>query len=304
MILKGVISMNSFDLGDSHLECYELGASKAGPRLLVFGAIHGNETCGPEALNRLRRDFESGALELRSGSLRWVPICNPEAYRLNKRYIEENLNRVFTPVSSPTSYESRLAQSLCKAFQDVDYFLDLHSMQSLGDPFVFLNEPTQDSREFCEALKVSYVLEGWPEAYRSFPQFKSFCTQTFADQLKIPNALVECGQHGTSDSADVGYKSVLRALSFLGMIESSEILKSDSLSEVTQLKCITMKDIVFRENEGDRLSRDWKNFDPISQGDLLAIRASGEELRAPYNGFMILPSPDSTVGVEFYYLGS
>lgn len=284
----------SLELG-TELKAYRVEGG-AGPHLLVFGAIHGNETCGPEALSRLKSEIEMGQLSLEQGTLTWVPVCNPRAHKALQRYSEENLNRVFEFSNSTSSYESELAQHLCPLFDGVDFFLDLHSMQSLGDPFVFLNEPNEASRKFCESLKLPFVLEGWPNAYRKMPQLKSACTQTFADKLGIPNALVECGRHLTQESALVGYECVLAALDFLEVGKYS--LKSKEVS-----LCIDMRDIVLREGRGDSLSRDWKNFDPIRNGEVLAVRESGIDLLAPYDGYMILPSPDSEVGTELYYTG-
>ncbi|NCN40570.1 hypothetical protein GW916_04905 [bacterium] len=271
----------------------------SGPHLLIFGAIHGNETCGPEALERIRFDIDSGKISLKQGTVTWVPVCNPEAFKNGARYVEENLNRVFEVSSNVKSYEERLAQVLCPLFAGADFFLDLHSMQSEGDPFVFLNESTEASRVFCESLGLPYLLEGWPAAYRKMPQFRSACTQTFADKLNIPNALVECGRHGTAESAQVGYESVKAALKYLDMIPPES-----SSGSTKKPIAIEMKDIILRENAGDSLARDWRNFDPIKKGDLLATRSSGVEILAPYSGYMILPSPDSNVGTELFYLGT
>lgn len=40
-----------------------------GPHLLVFGAIHGNEVCGPRALKRLITALESREIQLLRGTL-------------------------------------------------------------------------------------------------------------------------------------------------------------------------------------------------------------------------------------------
>ena len=37
---------------------------RAGPRLIVLGAVHGNETCGTHAIERVARELDSGALRL------------------------------------------------------------------------------------------------------------------------------------------------------------------------------------------------------------------------------------------------
>ncbi|MBM4225484.1 MAG: succinylglutamate desuccinylase, partial [Gammaproteobacteria bacterium] len=63
-----------------------------GPRLLVLGAVHGNETCGTRAIERVLGGFERGARDLLRGSVTFVPITNPLAYRRGTRSGDRNLN--------------------------------------------------------------------------------------------------------------------------------------------------------------------------------------------------------------------
>jgi predicted deacylase len=56
-----------------------------GPKLIVLGAVHGNETCGTEAIRRLRHELEQNALRIERGMLTMVPIAHPLAYRLKRR---------------------------------------------------------------------------------------------------------------------------------------------------------------------------------------------------------------------------
>src|SRR3989338_1050916 len=84
-----------------------------GPRILFFGGIHGNEPCGPRAIKNAIALFENGDIRLKRGSVHFVPIANPRAYRDKKRYIDEDLNRIFRKTEHPRSYEAHLANTLC-----------------------------------------------------------------------------------------------------------------------------------------------------------------------------------------------
>ena len=42
---------------------------RAGPRLLVLGAVHGNETCGPRAIEKVLADFDVEKLKLLRGGM-------------------------------------------------------------------------------------------------------------------------------------------------------------------------------------------------------------------------------------------
>ena len=51
-----------------------------GPRLLFLGAVHGNETCGTRALERLVAELAQGTLRIARGALTVVPVTNPLAF--------------------------------------------------------------------------------------------------------------------------------------------------------------------------------------------------------------------------------
>ena len=56
-----------------------------GSRLIITGAVHGNETCGTKAIQRVMQELDSGALIIRNGAVTFVPIANPLAYAKGER---------------------------------------------------------------------------------------------------------------------------------------------------------------------------------------------------------------------------
>jgi predicted deacylase len=279
------------------VEVFEYRTKLPGPTLLVFGAVHGNEVCGPNSLYRLKRELDEGSLKLLQGNLLLVPVANPEAYRLGKRLVEKNLNRVFEPRQSAQFYEERIANELCPLIARCDYFLDLHSMTAKGEPFVFLNENNSHSKEFCLSLGAKKVMTGWPELYSSSGQSDSCCTQTYADRLGKPNALIECGTHGTPEADEVAYEAVRGALAYLEMAEK---IGKRSPEEVETLK---LTHVYFRESAGDTLVKEWNTFDAVREGELIAwVGEFKNEYRASENGFIIFPHAAAPVGTELFYL--
>jgi predicted deacylase len=274
----------------------EFKSGLPGPRLLVFGAIHGNEVCGARALERLASEFESGLRRLLRGSCVFVPVCNERAFASGTRFVEENLNRVFCPHENETSYERQLANRLSPLMKECDFFLDLHSMQSEGDPFAFLNTPSAGSEKLCRSLGVRWIVTGWPELYSGFPDKDSCCTQTYADRLGVPNTLVECGTHGAPEADEVAYRSTLRCLAHLGLVaEAPPVQHAETLF-------LKLTDLRFRESAEDRFVKVWKNFEPIREGEVVGYRADGKPERAPRDGFIVFPSPVSAVGTEWFYV--
>jgi uncharacterized protein len=64
-----------------------------GPKLIVLGAVHGNEICGTHGIAKVMAKLDSGELNLVRGVVTFVPITNPLAYRLKQRNGDRNLNR-------------------------------------------------------------------------------------------------------------------------------------------------------------------------------------------------------------------
>ena len=85
--------MTTPDLIDPPLETIRFHGLKAGPKLLVFGAVHGNETCGPNAIARVIEDCRAGRVSIQRGEVTFLPVANPKAYRQNTREGDRNLNR-------------------------------------------------------------------------------------------------------------------------------------------------------------------------------------------------------------------
>ena len=108
-----------------------------GPRLIITGAVHGNETCGTRAIHQLMEELDSGLLAITRGTLTLVPVTNPLAYQLGQRSGERNLNRDMREKPLTAGYEDRIGNRLCALLRAHDMLLDIHSFTREGPPFVF-----------------------------------------------------------------------------------------------------------------------------------------------------------------------
>ncbi|HET6788668.1 MAG TPA: succinylglutamate desuccinylase/aspartoacylase family protein, partial [Aquabacterium sp.] len=151
---------------------HQFNGRQPGPRLIILGAVHGNETCGTRAIERLLHDLKHGALSLRCGLLTLVPVCNPLAYEQGRREGDRNLNRRLQPTVQPMAFEDHVANALCPLLAAHDVLLDLHSFHTPGDPFVMIGPPdnTGTLEPFAQAdaearlarhLGVTRGVEGW-----------------------------------------------------------------------------------------------------------------------------------------------
>ncbi|MDP2266268.1 MAG: succinylglutamate desuccinylase/aspartoacylase family protein, partial [Thiobacillus sp.] len=97
------------DLESLHFQSVSFSGMASGPRLIVLGAVHGNETCGTRAIRRVIGEIESGQLAIVAGSVSFVPVTNPLAYVRQQRMGDRNLNRNLVPTDDPVEFEDRIA---------------------------------------------------------------------------------------------------------------------------------------------------------------------------------------------------
>lgn len=284
------------------LQSYTFHALNSGPRLLVLGAVHGNEKCGTEAIKRVIAELQSGALVLENGQVTFVPICNPKAYALDVRQTERNLNRYLVPMAEPDSYEARLGNVLCPLLADCDVLLDIHSYTVGGAPFALVRDfADQQECALAAALGVDVLLTGWSAAYAASgrkvtaaDENEAVGTTEYARRFGAIATTLECGQHKDPNAVTVAYQALRQALAHLGLTASPTHAAKNP-------KKVRMFEVVYCP-EGGKLARVWENFAPLAAGTVIATSSQGD-LRAAQDCVIIMPKASATVGEEWYYLG-
>ena len=95
-------------------------------RVLVFGGTHGNEWTGIMAITHYAEKLKQKFPELK---LEFI-LSNPEAYKINKRFKDEDLNRAFQFLNEqrPHSYEHMRAHEIKKLIEaEESFIIDLHT---------------------------------------------------------------------------------------------------------------------------------------------------------------------------------
>jgi predicted deacylase len=301
------------------LESTAFHGLKAGPKLIVLGAVHGNETCGPAAIARAVADCRSGRLSILRGEVTFVPVANPKAYRQNTREGDRNLNRDLREKPQPSDNEDRIGNRLCALLRRHDVLLDIHSFKGEGEPFVFFG-PEDNTGEleafrhaaaeadFAACLGTGILIHGWLDIYvrliaarerLNLPRLsvtEGFGTTEFMRFAGGYGVTLECGRHDDPAAPDVGHAAICNALAHLGMIDAPPAAPAPP-------SVIHMADLVICEAEGDRLEGSWKTGDRIAAGQVIARRADGARVTAARDGFTIFPNAAAKPGESICYLG-
>ncbi|WPU63309.1 aspartoacylase [Peredibacter starrii] len=128
---------------------------KALRKVLIFGGTHGNEWTGIYAVKKYA---EALTEEFKDLDLHFI-LANPEAFKINKRFKDEDLNRAFQFLHEdrPNSFEHHRAKEL-KAMIDAEpcFVIDLHTTTSnMGNTVIIShNQPTNFhvAREMTKTL--------------------------------------------------------------------------------------------------------------------------------------------------------
>ena len=107
---------------------------------------------------------------------------------------------------------------------------------------------------------------------------------------------IECGQHQDPKSQEVGYNAIVNALRFL------DILTGEKPQQITDIMAIRLVEMVSKLHDSDRLFRNWTNFEPVKQDQVLAIRHDGTAIIAAFDGFVLFPDVNAEAGSEWFYL--
>ena len=296
----------------------------AGTRLIVLGAVHGNETCGTRAIERVCAEFDAGALQLTGGRLTLVPVTNPLAYAMRRRTGDRNLNRKLAPTDTPHEYEDHVANWLCPLLAQHEVLLDLHSFRSPGVPFVMLGpqdnsgalEPFQQAaREEALALRlgVQRVVDGWLDTYAAGAARRAEFGRSSGIELDTDPRYgigtteymrsvggcaltLECGQHDDPAAPEVAYRAIVNTLAHLKLIDAPDP------APAARMEGLRLCEVVPRLHAGDAFLGDWTSFDPVNAGAPIARRHDGAEVRAPHAGYVVFPNPSADVGNEWFYL--
>ncbi len=279
-----------------------------GKTLAILGAVHGNEKCGTEAIEKLKNRLQQGDIVLSSGRLIVVPVANPEAYRANKRFIERNLNRCLYP-KTPTErkyYEDQLDHQICAVLDEADYLLDIHSYTVGGPPFLFLGCKDIAEKEFALALGVSsHFVWGWQAAFRdsSLPEKEGWGTTEYIRSKGGRGVTLECGQHEDPKNTDVAYAAIWRAMAHLGLCSAEQAEKEiPAAQKQPHFAGDFARMVKVIRNEGVTLAGDFKHFEFLKAGTAVAVKSDGTEIKVDQDGYVILPNAKAAAGAELVYL--
>jgi L,D-peptidoglycan transpeptidase YkuD (ErfK/YbiS/YcfS/YnhG family)/predicted deacylase len=286
-----------------------------GPRVIVTGAVHGDEVCGPKAITRMIAEFRSGQRRLRCGSVTFVPVVNGMAYRLDRREGDRNLNRALRDYPVPVENEDRIANVFCPLLRAHDVLIDLHSFSAEGPAFALFGpdeagselepraQPETELR-LVQALGLPFAVQGWMPAHMAALTQQGRATEIgyavgTTEFMRFTGGAaitVECGRHKDPASVAVAYSVISRSLAALGLIEG------ETGSPPAPPVILEIGEAIFADSDDDTLVRRFVTGEAVRAGEIIGHRATGAPIVAPHEGAVIFASGKVRAGTELCFL--
>ena len=108
-----------------HIQTTCFTGASAGPHLVIFGGVHGDEYEPMAAVRRLAKAVTPSSLR---GRLTLAPVVNEAAFRRGQRVAEDGLDLARTfPGHAEGSITQRVAHAAGRLIREANYFIDLHT---------------------------------------------------------------------------------------------------------------------------------------------------------------------------------
>lgn len=284
-----------------------------GALVVVFGAVHGNEPAGVQALEEIFRMLErephvNPGFVFR-GKLVGL-IGNLQAYASGQRFLRRDLNRMWTSDnlkriehqgSTHLEAEDREMAELFACIHaeiratrpEALILLDLHTTSAEGGIFCIPSDNPASLRLAKElhAPVILGMLDGLEGTLLHFSASNHF--EIDGRPRYSVGAAFEAGQHDDPLSVSRSIAAIVNCLRAAGCIRAEDvdsrhesILKrfSDPLPKVTQLQHIHH----IQPGDAFRMRPGYVNFQPIQRGEHLADDITGPVL-APQHGLILMP---------------
>jgi len=260
-------------------------AFESGPRVVVLGGVHGDETQGVLAAGRLATD----ATRLIRGSVDIVPVCHEAAFGADSRTNpadDGNLARVF-PGDLGGGPTARLAHHIyTEVLAGADLLIDLHTSGQAHDMPLLAGYQADTAATECLAKQAALVF-GADFLWRH-PGLSEGRSVSVVDQAMY----VECPGAGSMSfvSVEAYVSGVLRVLAMMGMLADPPRPSTRTPLRVTGGGDLD-RDMISVHQAGLFVT-DLESGSRVDAGQLLGtVMTTGgqvlEELHAPYDAWVM-----------------
>ncbi len=264
-------------------------------KFIIIGGIHGNEKGGIDAILNVLPELKKNSL-FQKGKVFFLK-GNLPALELNERFVEKDLNRLWTDEnlfsedeSSPDIIQLKelynlIADEICQNNFDNCLFLDLHTFSAKSGVFCI---PASNPRSvsFAQSFGIPFIeklSDTLPGTALSFFGNKGMTSLVF-----------EGGTHNTAKASRTLEAGIWHSLAYAGFIspELEKVKKGRELLKEISNDYPHHLELIYRhklENYYNfRMNKGYFNFKPIHKSEFLAIQ-NNLRITSPYSGYILMP---------------
>lgn len=240
------------------------------PIVTILAGVHGNEISGVRALKKA-----ISSLTIHTGTVHFI-ICNSKAIKEKKRFVDQDLNRLFLPSSlkkklpNSANNEKKIAKKLAPLLAKTDYLLDLHSSASPASPVFAICEP--HAYPIAENLPVNIIASG-------FDKLEPGATDRFVNLHKGIGICLELGYHNNPNGPSIGYNAIKKFLITIGVIHTK------AFKEKKRKKYITFSTL-YKTKKNFLPAKSFKDFQSVKKGQTIGHDAN-TAIKAPADGLVL-----------------
>ena len=244
---------------------------------IIIGCLHGNEIVGAEVARRLYERQDT------VGSRILTVLGNPEAFRRNVRYIDEDLNRKFSDPVTGDTLEAGRAREMEKLFRHIaasgrrPLVIDLHTMSLGTDPSVICNAGDAEAIGIAEHTSLC-------DHIMLFQESGDIMLSGLARRCGLPYIAVECGQHIDPVSAENGFSFVEEVFTHMHALKETDRTVRKHKKDFYEFKrpIPVTPGLRFTKTELGTVT-------PVRKGEVYA-RDDGGDIAAEYDCAILFPS--------------
>ena len=243
------------------------------PRVVVAGAVHGDEPCGARAIERfLAEDHDV------QRPVKFI-VLNEPALAENVRYIDTDVNRTLPGDPMSDLYERRLAYDFINEIVGC-VGLGLHSTVSYDRPFGSNANPNERKRGLFTSLSLLDNVVDFTPVTRGnrcvdLPQFVD----------------LEAGEQWSDQAAENAYNCMMDFLKFTGVLDD-EVKRT----ETTEYRVFDF----YRKEEEHNYHFLAENFELVEEGEIYASQ-NGENVIAEQDFYPVLFSDEGHENLFGYH---
>jgi predicted deacylase len=220
------------------------------PAYTILACVHGDETCGWHAFNRLK---VSGASL--TAPVKFV-LANERAFKLGRRFCDVDLNRVMPGDPESEKHEERLAARLAHELEGTTV-IDFHSTESRGCPYAIVTGGDAASLRLARSTGLDRVVD--------MSHLPGGVTR------HVPGVAIECGYYDDEDAATTAHHILRHFLTVEGLLEGEAARSTPTLFRVTG------------EAAGRGYTFVGQNFRRVEEGEVFAEKdGGGRRAEAPF----------------------